>query len=325
MQPEEWPITLELVEHEFATQRNALKNGTRTRALASCRVDGKCLAWRIIAKMAPLTISFRVCHAGNRNNEAYDRGRPVNEFNGGEDLVHSFSHPGERLEVDLEALATKSEPLLKNYTNPGGLSLALLVRFELHGQVHEVYGGNVALIGSTKRKRAMKKVARRDNEEDEDPNLSPQPSLDMHTPCRESWCNSPDTAPALLGCSTRLPLGGLAPNTRYVAYLRAHPFFAIKSSPQLNSDMVMEQDFESPLGGLEPDEIDSDLVIFSDMEVSRESSTCYLPDEHPSGPLVPSCVEPKQFQDPIAEAMGLPDPDQQMFDESSYLSSAVFL
>lgn len=294
------PLTIHTVADEFETQRNGFKKGKRSRSLRA-HPGGRCVAWVVTSKMAPLRISLLVCHAGDRKSKKageFARGQPVPELNGGRELEHTFCAPGEQLEVDLELLATKSAPLLKNYTNPGGLTLSLAVRYQQIGADKELFGADVKLIGSTKRKRVQKQLSQLDPG-------TPSSAKKLHTGF-SVMVDSPLTLSQLTPepqtpserAGLRTPLAGLPPNT--LEDLKSLPFFAIKGSPQVN---------------LTPEPMDPELAYLCGLFSSRESST--LEEQESMEPEEPMETEegPGEAEDPIARAMGL-----QAFDEGSYLA-----
>ena len=134
-------------------------SGKRKRALSK---TAQTTAFAITSKTAPLSVRLLICHDGTRTSlvdaEQFALGKPVREFNGGEQILYTFRRPGERLEIDLEAYATKEQAILKNYTRPGGLSVSLCVQYEFLNETKIVYAPPVHIIGSTKRKRHEKKA-----------------------------------------------------------------------------------------------------------------------------------------------------------------------
>lgn len=292
--------------------------------MASDRSDGRCLAWSLKSKIAPLTVSMRVCHTGERPSKdgEYNRGEPVPEFNNGADVVHTFRRPGEQLDIDLEALATKTEPLLKNYTRPGGLVLTLRVQYDRYGERYNVYGDNVTIVGSTKRKRAKKMEARREHEEDVDPNnMTPLPHnwpLSSHTLPHN---NSPMTVVGQIS-GERFPLAGLAPNSPCFEDLRSQPFFAIKSPVRINMDndeinMLHDQVHNHPNDDVDMFYDDPDLQIFSDACTSRQSTTGSC--ETPSGSVDNLSTVQLPPLDPISVQMDLPHAEPPVFDIANCL------
>eukprot|EP00656_Telonema_subtile_P008497 TRINITY_DN13962_c0_g1_i1.p1 TRINITY_DN13962_c0_g1~~TRINITY_DN13962_c0_g1_i1.p1 ORF type:complete len:316 (+),score=91.19 TRINITY_DN13962_c0_g1_i1:24-971(+) len=272
----------------------------------------------LTSKMAPLRVSYRVCHAGDRKAKKkegeFDRGKPVLELNDGAVIEHCFCAPGEQIKVDLEALATKSGPLLKNYTNPGGLTLALAVEYTHLGEDSELYGSDVKIIGSTKRKRAQKQLA--------DPHTPPSRKTTKTRKKQESFTvleESPVFFSPMSGCPSRAdrrtPLAGLTPNTcAQIDELKEIPFYAIKPSPQLMLQAKLELD-----DGME----DSELEYLTDMYSSTETA----PELHAEDSGDPSSsedctaldvqmpIDDVQYEDPIGAAMGL-----EAFNEQAYLT-----
>lgn len=236
-------VKVDTLNDEFETQRNGFKNGVRTRSLRA-QSDGGCIAWVIESRAPGITVHARICHAGDRakhNPAEFARGRAVPEFNQGQDLVHTFWAPAQRLEIDLEKLATKDCALLKNYTNPGGLTVTLLVSYRHLQEEHNVFGGDVKIIGPTKRKRALQATPG-----------SQSKLLKSRFTVMEEKCESPHA-------STGSPLTRIS---------RA-PFVDLTPNPNAHWEDLKDIKPSSELRSLYSDE----LACMADMQCSRESCT----------------------------------------------------
>eukprot|EP00658_Telonema_sp_P-2_P074275 TRINITY_DN63462_c0_g1_i1.p1 TRINITY_DN63462_c0_g1~~TRINITY_DN63462_c0_g1_i1.p1 ORF type:complete len:308 (+),score=68.51 TRINITY_DN63462_c0_g1_i1:44-967(+) len=143
----------------FFQAEDGIRDAQESRGLGDVykRQAGKCVAWRVQTRAPLMRVGYTVCHSGDRasKDNAYVRGNPVVEFNRGVESFHDFRFPNESLEIDLERLATKEAPLLQKYTNPGGLSVYLRLRYEMHGDVLSIESENIRLVGSTMHKRRL--------------------------------------------------------------------------------------------------------------------------------------------------------------------------